>query len=47
MAIESVEFEGTRYAEIIWADTTVEKTTFYSPASTAGRFLTLENSPCM
>jgi hypothetical protein len=38
MAVESVEFEGTRYAEIIWADTTVEKTTFYSPASSSFQF---------
>jgi hypothetical protein len=38
MSIETVEYEGTRYAEIIWADTSVEKTTFFSPASSSFQF---------
>ncbi len=38
MAVESVEFNGTRYAEIIWADTKVEQTTFFSPAESSFQF---------
>lgn len=38
MAVESVEFNGTCYAEIIWADTMVEKTTFFSPAESSFQF---------
>lgn len=38
MAVESVEFNGTRYAEIIWSDTRVEETTFYSPAESSFQF---------
>jgi hypothetical protein len=36
--IESVEFGGTRYAEIIWADARVERTTFFSPAESSFQF---------
>ena len=38
MSIESVEFEGIKYAEIIWADTKVKETTFYSPAESSFQF---------
>ena len=38
MSIESVEFEGIKYAEIIWADTEVGETTFYSPAESSFQF---------
>lgn len=31
MNIEMIEFNGTKYAEIIWNDTSVNKTTFFSP----------------
>jgi hypothetical protein len=38
MTVETVEYNGVKYAEIIWADTTVEKTTFYSPAESSFQF---------
>ena len=38
MSIESVELEGIKYAEIIWADTEVGETTFYSPAKSSFQF---------
>ncbi len=38
MAVESVAYNGKRYAEIIWADTCVEHTTFYSPADSSFQF---------
>ena len=36
--IERIEFEGTKYAEIIWADMTVDHTTFFSPAESSFQF---------
>lgn len=38
MAIETIEHAGTRYAEIIWSDTTVSETTFFSPAESSFQF---------
>ena len=38
MSVELVEYKGTKYAEIIWADVSVEKTTFYSPADSSFQF---------
>ena len=38
MAVESIEFDGICYAEIIWADTSVEQTTFFSPAESSFQF---------
>lgn len=38
LAIEVVEYNGTKYAEILWADTRVEKTTFFSPADSSFQF---------
>ncbi|MEX2186019.1 MAG: hypothetical protein WD875_04455 [Pirellulales bacterium] len=36
--LETIEHNGTRYAEIIWADTRVEQTTFFSPAESSFQF---------
>jgi hypothetical protein len=36
--IETIEHEGRRYAEVIWADTTVRTTTFFSPAESSFQF---------
>lgn len=36
--VETVEYNGIKYAEIIWADTSVEKTTFFSPAESSFQF---------
>jgi hypothetical protein len=38
VSIESVEYGNTKYAEIIWADTRVEQTTFFSPAESSFQF---------
>lgn len=38
MSIEIVEFNGMKYAEIIWSDTRVEKTTFFSPPDSSFQF---------
>ena len=38
MSIEIVKYNGIKYAEIIWADVKVEKTTFYSPADSSFQF---------
>lgn len=38
MSIESIEFGGVKYAEIIWQDTRVESTTFFSPAESSFQF---------
>jgi hypothetical protein len=38
MSIETIEYNNLRYAEIIWADTVVEKTTFFSPAESSFQF---------
>lgn len=42
--IEIVEYNGIKYAEIIWADTRVEKTTFFSPAQSSFQFGLLAHS---
>ena len=36
--IESVEYNGVKYAEIIWAGTRVESTTFFSPPESSFQF---------
>jgi len=36
--IEAVEYNGIKYAEIIWADLQVEETTFFSPAESSFQF---------
>ena len=38
MGIETIEHAGVRYAEIIWADTKVDKTTFFSPPESSFQF---------
>jgi len=38
MSIETIEYNGTRYAEIIRADVTVDKTTFFSPPESSFQF---------
>jgi hypothetical protein len=38
MAIEIIEHNGIRYAEVIRADQTVDHTTFYSPAESSFQF---------
>lgn len=38
MSIESIEQNGVRYAEIIWANERVEKTTFFSPPESSFQF---------
>jgi len=38
MVLETIEFNGLRYAEIIWADTTVDHTTFFSPPESSFQF---------
>jgi hypothetical protein len=44
MTIEIVEYNDIKYAEIIWADTRVEKTTFFSPAESSFQFGLLAHS---
>ncbi len=38
MSVEAIEYNGTRYAEVIWADTLVKKTTFFSPEASSFQF---------
>jgi len=38
MSIELIEYNGVKYAEVIWADTRVEKTTFFSPPESSFQF---------
>ena len=38
MSVELVEHEGTKYAEIIWSDVRVERTTFFSPPESSFQF---------
>ena len=38
MSIEAVEYNGIKYAEIIWTDTRVEETTFFSPPESSFQF---------
>ncbi|MCU0392712.1 MAG: hypothetical protein MUE81_16510 [Thermoflexibacter sp.] len=36
--VESIEYHGIKYAEVIWANVSVAKTTFFSPASSSFQF---------
>lgn len=38
MSIEVIEHNGIKYAEIIWANLRVNKTTFFSPAESSFQF---------
>lgn len=44
MAVEQITFNGKRYAEVIWADTRVETTTFFSPPESSFQFGLLAHS---
>lgn len=44
MSVESIEYNGIKYAEIIWADTRVEETTFFSPSESSFQFGLLAHS---
>lgn len=37
-SVERIEVNGTRYAEIIWADARVDETTFFSPGESSFQF---------
>lgn len=36
--VESIEFGGIKYAEVIWANVSVSKTVFFSPADSSFQF---------
>jgi anti-sigma factor ChrR (cupin superfamily) len=36
--VELIEHAGVKYAEVIWADTVVKKTTFFSPSDSSFQF---------
>ena len=38
MSIETIEFNGVKFAQIIWADTRVSQTTFFSPPESSFQF---------
>ena len=38
MGVETIEYDGIKYAEIIWADTRVEETVFFSPPESSFQF---------
>lgn len=38
MGIKTIEFDGVKYAEILWADTRVAHTTFFSPPESSFQF---------
>ncbi|HXM01161.1 MAG TPA: hypothetical protein VN939_01070 [Chthoniobacterales bacterium] len=38
MSVETIEFHGTKYAQVIWADTEATKTTFFSPPESSFQF---------
>jgi hypothetical protein len=38
MSVELVEHQGVKYAEIIWGDTEVDRSTFFSPAESSFQF---------
>ena len=38
MSVEMISYNDTKYAEVIWAGTEVEKTTFFSPAGSSFQF---------
>ena len=38
MGIELIEYNGTKYAEVIWSTVRVEHTTFFSPAESSFQF---------
>src|ERR1700722_540751 len=38
MSIETIEYHGLKFAQVIWADTRVEQTTFFSPPESSFQF---------
>ena len=38
MSVEVIEFEGTRYAEILWSTIRVDRTVFFSPPDSSFQF---------
>jgi hypothetical protein len=38
MSIETIEYQGTKFAQVIWADTRVDRTTFFSPPESSFQF---------
>jgi hypothetical protein len=38
MDVETIEYGGVKYAEIIWSHTRIEQTTFFSPPSSSFQF---------
>lgn len=38
MSIETIEYNGVKFAQIIWADTQVSQTTFFSPPESSFQF---------
>jgi hypothetical protein len=38
MSVETIEFNGIKYAQVIWADTQVTQTTFFSPPESSFQF---------
>ena len=38
MSVESIEYDGIRYAEVIWRDTRVDHTVFFSPPESSFQF---------
>jgi hypothetical protein len=38
VSIETIEYNGVKFAEIIWADTRVSQTTFFSPPESSFQF---------
>jgi hypothetical protein len=38
MSIETIEYNGVKFAQVIWADTRVSQTTFFSPPESSFQF---------
>ncbi len=38
MSIETIEYHGVKFAQVIWGDTQVEQTTFFSPPESSFQF---------
>jgi len=38
MTIETIEYNGVKFAQVIWADTRVSQTTFFSPPESSFQF---------
>jgi len=38
MSIETIEYDGVKFAQVIWGDTQVKQTTFFSPPESSFQF---------